>query len=42
MNISVVSEIGLITCERIFLSKGAKVLIRKSAQGSCLPHGRRK
>ena len=29
-------------CERIVLGKGAKVLIRRSAQGSCLPHGRRK
>ena len=29
------------SCERIVLGKGAKVLIRKSAQGSCPPHGRR-
>ena len=27
--------VGLTTCERIILGMGAKVLIRKSAQGSC-------
>ena len=32
-----VEVVGLITCERIVLGQGAKVLIRKSAQGSC-PH----
>ena len=44
MNISSLRDVefvGLITCERIVLVKGAKVLIRESAQGSCLPHGRR-
>ena len=35
--------VGLITCERIVLGKGAKVLTRESAQGSCHPHhGRRR
>ena len=29
--------VGLITCERIVLGQGAKVLIRESAQGSCHP-----
>ena len=46
MNSSVVSEmqvVGLMTCERVVLGKGAKVLISESAQGACLPHhGRRR
>ena len=29
--------VGLITCERIVLGKGAKVLICESAQGTCPP-----
>ena len=29
--------VGLITCERIVLGKGAKVLISESAQGTCPP-----
>ena len=34
--------VGLITCERVVLGKGAKVLISESAQGVCPPHrGRR-
>ena len=34
--------VGLITCERVVLGKGAKVLISKSAQGISPPHrGRR-
>ena len=34
--------VGLITCERVVLGKGAKVLISESAQGICPPHrGRR-
>ena len=34
--------VGLITCERIVLGKGAKVLIRESAQGSCPPTWKKK
>ena len=30
--------VGLITCERVVLGKGAKVLIGGSAQGICPPH----
>ena len=30
------------SCERIVLGKGAKVLIRESAQGSCLPTWKKK
>ena len=34
--------VGLITCERVALGKGVKVLISESAQGVCPPHrGRR-
>ena len=34
--------VGLITCERVVLGKGAKVLISESTQGICPPHrGRR-
>ena len=34
--------VGLITCERVVLGKGAKVLISESAQGICPPRrGRR-
>ena len=29
--------VGLITCEKIVLDKGAKVLIRESAQGTSRP-----
>ena len=37
-----VAVVGLVTCERVVLGKGAKVLISESAQGTCLPHhGRR-
>ena len=36
------NNMALTSCERIVLGKGAKVLIRESAQGTCLPqHGRR-
>ena len=31
--VSDVVVVGLITCERVVLGKGAKVLIRRSAQG---------
>ena len=33
--------VGLITCERIVLGKGAKVFICERAQGICPPHGGR-
>ena len=33
-----VAVVGLITCERVVLGKGAKVLIGGSAQGICPPH----
>ena len=33
-----VASVGLITCERIVLGKGAKILIGGSAQGICPPH----
>ena len=37
-----VAVVGLITCERVVLGKGAKVLITRGAQGICPPHrGRR-
>ena len=35
--------VGFITCGRVVLGKGAKVLISESAQGTCPPHhGRNK
>ena len=37
-----VEVVGLTTCEKIVLRNSAWLLIRKSAQGSCHPHGRRR
>ncbi len=34
--------VGLVTCERVVLGKGAKVIISRSAQGICPPHRRRR
>ena len=36
-----VVAVGPITCERVVLGKGAKVLIGGSAQGICQPHPER-